>query len=181
MWSSEQKPEKQTLKPVKISDNYAPLISKTDNAVSLTDIQVGTVKVKVWRHVFHPLRQWGSCWVCQETYRALTPAEAPHQTDSVTQCFPSSCQTSTITQWQSELWQPLIAKMSRQGVQHKIPGPVLHLPLFIQVSLWTILTWEPCTCIPFPGSPAPLLLILKDLTTKSCCRMWGEICVRFLS
>lgn len=39
---------------------------------------------KVWRHVSSPLRQWSGCCVCQETHRALTPARAPDQTDSVT-------------------------------------------------------------------------------------------------
>lgn len=31
---------------------------------------------------------WNGCCVCQETYRAVTPARVPDQTDSITQALP---------------------------------------------------------------------------------------------
>lgn len=102
-----------------ITDNYTLLlISDTGKAVFeqmspwQRDFQAGSVKLKVWRHVLSPLRQRSGCCVCRETYRALTPARAPDQTDSVTQRFPSSCQMGVIRhiQRRSELWQLLGAK-----------------------------------------------------------------------
>lgn len=82
------------------TDNYTLLPSKIVIAVFeqtspwQRDFQAGKCETqKVWRHVSSPPRPWSGCCVCQETHRALTPARAPDQTDSVTPRFSSSCQT----------------------------------------------------------------------------------------